>query len=196
MKKNSRVKSVEAILKREGVPYKIKGVQIITECMPRTKADILISCISAIVSTEAVELTIKRNVGTHNEECILTIDTGIDRETVLKALEGIGYRENYGYFVTEFNELYITDDLGIEQEQSLYQLQYEEDKLVGEIKRYFEYIRGCNRQLRSINVLNERFSEVLEIRQKHIDELEKLKNQLLVVRSDIKKYMVENLGVK
>lgn len=139
--------------------------------------------ITRYISPECITYNIREHGGFR--QCSLEVDTGTTREEILKHLQGIGYRESYGIFTTEFNEIFITDVLDVTPEISLLSLLYDEDHIISNINSHLRNISRYNIALRKFSIFNKERSETLRKREDEIKALEAEQLSLTKIRKEI-----------
>lgn len=181
---NTIRKNVKKALDSLNIGYKVSGCMITTEYFVYDKLSRIEQKLGKYVPSESISYHIVETHG-FGRKYSLEIDTGTSREEILKHLEGIGYRESYGYFTTEFNEVFITGILNVEPEVSLCSLLYDENHLVDEINRHLSQISKYNLRLRNVSLLSEEYRHLMQSREAEITQLNNAQKSLLMVREEM-----------
>lgn len=183
---NKRLSGVKRILDRNGIQYEVKGFVVVTQSKDeKTMAKIAHSA-ERYVSRNCIIYNIRKSEPPFVNECSLEIDTGTERDAILKTLSGVEYQESYGYFTTPSGEVYITDALDIVPETSIRDLIDSEDRHVNSMERCIIRIREMNNILRRMDITNPRHQIAMLERQGYIDEYETLKNALADIRKELR----------
>ena len=184
--KNKRLTNVKRILDRNGIQYEVRGCIIITESRgEKTMRDIACKT-QKYVSAHNIVYNLRKSEPPFVDECSLEIDTGTERDTILKLLEGVDYQESYGYFTTDAGEIHITDVLDVEPETSLYDLLTTEDRLVSEFNNRIFRIQEMNQVLRRMDTKSPRYESAMKERQGYIDDLELRQKSLIAIRAELR----------
>lgn len=184
--KNQRLTNIKKILNRDGINYVISGCVITTEPKDEDTMRKIATKMFTYVPRSSIVYHIRQTESLSVNECYLKIDTGTEREVILKALAGIGYKESYGYFTTDAGKIYITDALDIAPETSFEDLSRQEAQLVDEFNQYIFKIRESNHTLRCTNVASPRYGNVLTARQGYIDSFERCQQCLIALRTEMR----------
>ena len=181
---NTTRKNVKKVLDSQNIGHKVSGCMITTDYFSQDKLHRIEQKLNRYVPAESVAYHIIESHG-FGRKYSLEIDIGTSREEILKRLEGIGYRESYGYFTTEFNEVFITSVLDVEPEVSLFSMLYEEDHLANEVNRHLSLISKFNLRLRNVSLLCEEHMHLMRSREDEILELKKAQESLLHIRKEM-----------
>ena len=187
---NKRLSGVKRILDRNGVQYEVRGFVVVTQPKGEQTMQKIARSVEKYVSRNCIIYNIRKSEAPFINECSLEIDTGTERDEILKALSGVEYQENYGYFTTASGDVYITDVLDVVPETSLRDLLDEEDRCVHDMSRHVCRIRDLNNILRRIDVTNPRHTMVMSERQGYIDQYEVLKKCLAEVRKELREKLI------
>lgn len=184
--KNKRLTNIKRILDRNGIKYEVNDCIIVTESRgEKTMRDIACK-MQKYVPARNIVYNLRKSEPPFVDECSLEIDTGTERDAILKALEGVGYQENYGYFTTDAGEIHITDVLDVEPETSLYDLLTKEDRLVSEFNKRIFRIQEMNQVLRRMDAKSSRYESAIKERQGYIDDLELRQKLLIAIRAELR----------
>lgn len=182
---NKRLMCIKRILDKCGIQYEVCGCVVTTEHRGEHTMRNIACSISEYVHPTNIIYNIRKTESFSVNECSLEIDTGSEREDILKTLEGIEYREDYGFFTTASGEVYITDVLSITPETSLRRLLSKEDAYISTANNLIAGICEANRALRNTKTDNPRYKNVMEERQIKIHKLEETQKLITSVREEL-----------
>lgn len=186
MKNKTPLTNIKRILDRNNIKYEVRDRVIVTEPQGENTMRTIAGKMLKYVSQHNIIYNIRKSEPPFVDECFLEIDTGTERDVILKALEGVDYQENYGYFTTDTGEIHITDVLDIEPETSLLELLRKEDTLVSAVNNHIYRIREMNQVLRRMDKNSPHYDNAMTERQRYIDDFEKHQKLLTDIRTELR----------
>lgn len=181
-------KSICKMLKKCGVQCEERGYFIETDSIDAGVFDEIVAKIQKKCPTAKIEVYSAVS-GCLNNKKIL-VNTMPNRIEMMDIVKGIGYRESYGYFTTEFGETFISDDLEIFKEVSLQQLIDEEKEIVRVVNKFVCDIENINRALGCIEFGSDKYKYYLKERSELAKKLDAEKTKLAVARKNIRAWYV------
>jgi hypothetical protein len=199
---NNRFERIQTILNKNSVSYTVVDTKIITEKMPATLADRLVGLIMRFTPKESIEITMTQNFGTQDKQSSITIDVTSTRESILKALAGTNYTENYGVFtVIDSGDIYITEEIDDNLGNSLYDLISDENRVYSDCRYNLNAIVRCNQLLNLYksnpiqNMSQVSFNQTSSERDEHIKNFEKSYKSLLKLRKELRECLISLIEV-